>query len=264
MRAERIARSGRRAPRYCPVNVLAATEKAEIVRNAIASQRIATPWAAVATAPRRLINRRNQSWQTTLVRLSPAAGRLTRRSLPIRARVGREALARDPQAGSAADHQAQDDRPADPLAAGRADGDPGQPQGRDRAPAEGQQPGQADIHHVHQDHHLHPGPGVAGPSQTGIANGRARQQGGDGADDPEEARGRLGGQSCQVHARDDPRREDLHEHQGEDAECEAHGEGLAAESVRVVEARPAPIDRETSAVPPMEPTVNSVPRNQSR
>ena len=63
-------------------------EKAVIVRNAIASQRIATPWAAVATAPRRLIRRRNQSWQMTLVRLSPAAGRLIRSSRRIRSQAG--------------------------------------------------------------------------------------------------------------------------------------------------------------------------------
>ena len=39
------------------MSVLAATENAVIVRKAIASQRIATPCAAVATAPRRLIRR---------------------------------------------------------------------------------------------------------------------------------------------------------------------------------------------------------------
>ena len=43
VRSDLAARSGRRAPRYWPVSVLAATEKAVIDRNAIASHRIATP-----------------------------------------------------------------------------------------------------------------------------------------------------------------------------------------------------------------------------
>ena len=139
VRAERIDRSGRRAPRYWPVSVLAATEKAVIVRKAIASQRIATPCAAVATAPSRLIRRRNQSWQRTLVRLSPAAGKLIRRSRRIRSAGRPERGPSQAQAGAAPDQDREHEAAPDPLAAGRADGDPGQPERTDRPPAHGQQ-----------------------------------------------------------------------------------------------------------------------------
>ena len=92
--AERAARSGRLAPRYWPVKVLAGTEKAATDRKEIASQRIATPCAAVAMGPSLLIRLRNQSWPMMFAMLSPAAGMLILRILRITDSEGRHPLTR--------------------------------------------------------------------------------------------------------------------------------------------------------------------------
>jgi hypothetical protein len=98
--------------------VAAATEKAVTVRNAIDSQRIATPCAAEAAVPSRLIRPRNQSWQRMFVRLSPVAGALIRKDSPDQAAVGDEVGPAQPQPGPPARQHGQDDQPAGPLAAG--------------------------------------------------------------------------------------------------------------------------------------------------
>jgi len=142
---------------------------------------------------------------------------------------GPQVLTGQPQPGSAPDQQCQDDASADRLAACRADRDTGQAQTGNPPPAQRQQPGQIDIHYIHQDHHLHPRPGVPGASQSGVTHGRARQERRDGSHDPQESGRRKGGQPGKVHRGHDPRGEELHQQQRENPQTQTHRKRLAAE-----------------------------------
>ena len=103
----------------------------------------------------------------------------------------------------------------------------------------------------------------SGDPQSGVAHGGARQKRRHSPHDPQEARRRQSGQTGQVHRRHDRRCEALHEQKRDsprlNATAKAWPQNRAASSDR-----PAPTDRATRAVPPIEAIVNSDPRNQSR
>ena len=133
------------------------------------------------------------------------------------------------QAGAAPDQEPEHEAAPDSLSAGRADGDPGEPERTDRPPTHGQEPGQANIDQVHEDHHLHSGAGVSGASEAGVAHRGTGQERDHGADDPEKAGRGFRGEPGEVHRDHDPGCEDLYQHQRDDPQAKAHCEGLAAE-----------------------------------
>ena len=90
----RAARSGRCAPRFWPTSVMAAVPNAAPDRKPSASQRMATPWALLATSPSRLTMLRNQNCPSATDMLSAAAGTLTRSSRYHRSQRGRNSRAR--------------------------------------------------------------------------------------------------------------------------------------------------------------------------